>query len=53
MVFRPIFICFFVFRSKHKNQKEYIDKSGIHVVVGHYMGDLIPGKNSPNLSQGT
>lgn len=37
-------------KSKHKNQEEYIDKRGIHVVVGHYMGEDIPGKSTPNLT---
>ncbi|CAL4123648.1 unnamed protein product [Meganyctiphanes norvegica] len=38
-------------KSKHKNQEEYIDKRGIHVVVGHYIGDDIPGRTTPNLTQ--
>ncbi|XP_063600555.1 polypeptide N-acetylgalactosaminyltransferase 1-like [Penaeus indicus] len=37
-------------KSKHKNQEEYIDKRGIHVVVGHYMGEDTPGKTAPNLT---
>lgn len=39
-------------RSRHRNQEEYIDKRGIHVVVGHYLGDDIPGKTTPNLTAG-
>ena len=42
----------FFFRSKHTNQEEYIDKKGVHVVVGHYIGDDIPGKSPPNLTKG-
>ncbi|XP_068247231.1 LOW QUALITY PROTEIN: polypeptide N-acetylgalactosaminyltransferase 1-like [Palaemon carinicauda] len=38
-------------KSKHQNQEEYIDKHGIHVVVGHYMGDDIPGKTTPNITE--
>ncbi|KAK8747487.1 hypothetical protein OTU49_016412 [Cherax quadricarinatus] len=38
-------------KSRHQNQEEYIDKRGIHVVVGHYMGDDIPGKTTPNLTE--
>ncbi|KAK4308027.1 hypothetical protein Pmani_020257 [Petrolisthes manimaculis] len=38
-------------KSRHRNQEEYIDKRGIHVVVGHYMGDDIPGRTTPNLTQ--
>ncbi|KAK7075733.1 polypeptide N-acetylgalactosaminyltransferase, partial [Halocaridina rubra] len=37
-------------KSRHRNQEEYIDKRGIHVVVGHYMGDDIPGKTTPNIT---
>ncbi|XP_045121759.1 polypeptide N-acetylgalactosaminyltransferase 1-like [Portunus trituberculatus] len=37
-------------KSRHRNQEEYIDKRGIHVVVGHYMGDDMPGKTTPNLT---
>ncbi|XP_076046369.1 polypeptide N-acetylgalactosaminyltransferase 1-like [Oratosquilla oratoria] len=37
-------------KSRHKNQEEYIDKRGIHVVVGHYLGDEVPGKTTPNLT---
>ncbi|KAL7645696.1 UNVERIFIED_CONTAM: hypothetical protein RMT77_002573 [Armadillidium vulgare] len=38
-------------KSNHKNQEEYIDRRGIHVVVGHYLGDDIPGKSEPNLTE--
>lgn len=32
----------FFFRLKD-DQEEYIDKRGIHVVVGHYIGDVSDG----------
>ena len=28
-----------------KRQREYIDNRGIHVVVGRYVGDQLPGKH--------
>ncbi|XP_076349315.1 polypeptide N-acetylgalactosaminyltransferase 1-like isoform X1 [Tachypleus tridentatus] len=33
-----------------KHQKEYIDKRGIHVVVGHYLGNNLPWETTPNLT---
>lgn len=32
------------------NQKEYIDRRGVHVVVGHYMGETSKSQNPPNLT---
>uniref|UniRef100_A0A6A7FWV6 Polypeptide N-acetylgalactosaminyltransferase n=3 Tax=Hirondellea gigas TaxID=1518452 RepID=A0A6A7FWV6_9CRUS len=37
-------------RSRHSNQEEYIDRHGIHVVVGHYLGEDKPGAPGPNLT---
>lgn len=36
----------------HKNarQVEYIDKRGIHVIVGHYIGNDLPWETTPNLT---
>ena len=31
-----------------KRQREYIDNRGIHVVVGRYVGDQLPGMFFPN-----
>ena len=33
-------------------QKEYIDKKGVHVIVGQYMGSNVNWNGSPNLSSG-
>lgn len=33
-------------------QKEYIDKKGVHVIVGQYMGNNVNWNGSPNLSIG-
>lgn len=33
-----------------KRQREYVDKKGIHVVVGHYVGDA--NKKKINITQG-
>ncbi|XP_054267474.1 polypeptide N-acetylgalactosaminyltransferase 1-like [Macrosteles quadrilineatus] len=33
-----------------KNQHEYVDRRGVHVVVGHYMGEPSSSKLSPNLT---
>lgn len=33
-------------------QKEYIDKKGVHVIVGQYMGSNVNWNGSPNLSIG-
>ncbi|XP_064455998.1 polypeptide N-acetylgalactosaminyltransferase 1-like [Ornithodoros turicata] len=35
-------------RSAH--HKEYIDRRGIHVIVGHYMGKDMPWETTPNLT---
>lgn len=34
------------------HQKEYIDKKGVHVIVGQYMGNNVQWNGSPNLSSG-
>lgn len=36
----------------HGNQKDYIDRRGIHVVVGHYIGDSIDSLKTPNITKG-
>lgn len=38
----------------HKNarQVEYIDNKGIHVIVGHYIGNDMPWDTTPNLTDG-
>lgn len=38
--------------SESKFQKEYIDKKGIHVIVGQYNGKSFPWIGSPNLTEG-
>ena len=38
------------FRSE-KNQREYIDRNGVHVVVGRYVGDAPAGRVMPNLTE--
>ncbi|RWS29292.1 hypothetical protein B4U80_06542, partial [Leptotrombidium deliense] len=38
--------------SDTKYQKEYIDKKGIHVIVGQYMGKSLPWETMTNLSEG-
>lgn len=35
-----------------KHQKEYIDKKGIHVIIGQYMGKGLPWESTPNLTSG-
>jgi len=37
---------------ENKHQKEYIDKRGIHVIVGQYMGKGLPWEPTPNLTDG-
>lgn len=34
------------------NQKDYIDRRGIHVVVGHYIGDSVDPLKTPNITKG-
>ncbi|GIY00132.1 polypeptide N-acetylgalactosaminyltransferase 5 [Caerostris darwini] len=36
--------------KKSKKQLEYIDKRGIHVIVGHYIGNELPWNPTPNLT---
>lgn len=38
----------------HKNarQVEYVDNKGIHVIVGHYIGNDMPWDTTPNLTDG-
>lgn len=38
--------------QKSKGQEEYIDKRGIHVIVGHYIGNELPWNPTPNLTDG-
>lgn len=35
-----------------RNQQDYIDRRGVHVVVGHYLGDSVDGGLHSNLSDG-
>lgn len=35
---------------RDSRQKEYIDRRGIHVIVGHYMGKDLPWEATPNLT---
>lgn len=37
---------------KDSKQVEYIDKRGIHVIVGHYIGNDLPWDTTPNLTDG-
>lgn len=39
------------FRLK-KDQQEFIDRKGLHVVVGHYLGDVNNVGTSVNLTDG-
>ena len=34
------------------HQKEYVDRRGVHVVIGHYIGDTSSDKHPPNLTDG-
>ncbi|XP_042897233.1 polypeptide N-acetylgalactosaminyltransferase 13 [Parasteatoda tepidariorum] len=36
--------------KKANGQEEYIDKRGIHVIVGHYIGNDLPWNPTPNLT---
>lgn len=38
--------------QKSRRQEEYIDKRGIHVIVGHYIGNELPWNTTPNLTDG-
>ncbi|KAG5326479.1 GALT3 acetylgalactosaminyltransferase, partial [Acromyrmex heyeri] len=40
------------FIRSHGNQKDYIDQRGIHVVVGHYIGDSVDSLKIPNITKG-
>ncbi|KAH9370958.1 hypothetical protein HPB48_013396 [Haemaphysalis longicornis] len=35
---------------RDERQKEYINRRGIHVIVGHYMGKGLPWESTPNLT---
>jgi polypeptide N-acetylgalactosaminyltransferase len=35
-----------------EGQKEYIDKRGVHVVVGHYVGNSMDSLQVPNITKG-
>lgn len=39
-------------QRSHGNQQEYIDRRGIHVVVGHYIGDSVDSLKAPNITKG-
>lgn len=39
-------------RRLRDDQEEYIDRRGIHVVVGHYVGDVGSVGQTPNLTEG-
>lgn len=41
----------FISLRSHENQKDYIDRRGIHVVVGHYIGDSIDSLKTPNITK--
>lgn len=41
-----------IYRSSDR-EKDYIDRRGIHVVVGHYIGDSVDPLKSPNITKGT
>jgi hypothetical protein len=43
---------FLLFFRLGPNQKEYVDRRGVHVVVGHYMGETSKSQNPPNLTDG-
>ncbi|XP_039284794.1 polypeptide N-acetylgalactosaminyltransferase 13 isoform X2 [Nilaparvata lugens] len=34
-----------------QNQEEYVDRRGVHVVVGHYTGDTSSDRHPPNLTE--
>lgn len=36
----------------HNGQEDYIDRRGIHVVVGHYIGDSVDSLKAPNITKG-
>ncbi|XP_044738005.1 polypeptide N-acetylgalactosaminyltransferase 3-like [Chrysoperla carnea] len=33
-----------------KNQHEYVDHRGVHVVIGHYIGDDVSNRRTPNVT---
>lgn len=35
-----------------ENQRDYVDHRGIHVVVGHYIGDSVDPLKTPNITKG-
>ncbi len=37
--------------SSNSKQREYINNQGIHVIVGRYVGDTLPGPSFPNLTE--
>ncbi|XP_012214595.1 polypeptide N-acetylgalactosaminyltransferase 1 isoform X2 [Linepithema humile] len=41
----------FISLRLHGDQKDYIDRRGIHVVVGHYIGDSVDSLKSPNITK--
>lgn len=42
----------FDYYRSHNDQKDYIDRRGIHVVVGHYIGDSVDPLKTPNITKG-
>lgn len=41
-----------LFSRLSEGQKEYIDKRGVHVVVGHYVGNSMDSLQIPNITRG-
>lgn len=41
-----------LYYRSHGNQKDYIDRRGIHVVIGHYIGDSVDSLKIPNITKG-
>ncbi|KAI2810439.1 polypeptide N-acetylgalactosaminyltransferase, partial [Blomia tropicalis] len=40
-----------LFRESSNGQKEYVDKHGVHIIVGQYMGNGFPWNPQPNLTK--
>lgn len=52
MYYNFIFRLLFILRLLN-NQRDYIDRKGVHVVVGHYIGDSVDPMKTPNITKGT
>lgn len=53
-MYQLLYLCIFdivCFRLK-RDQQEFIDHRGLHVVVGHYLGDVNNVGTSANLTDG-